>query len=122
MLITNTVQQHSLSLLNRGAHVILGEEHLLDMLEIMPKLDTIDNIYNIQTKYTPAPSPPQQIDKSQLEPKLAQIVQVITSEPISLDAIAQKTNLDTGTLLAGLYQLELMGLVSQLPGMLYVIA
>ncbi len=114
-----------LGLLNRGAHVILGEGHLLDMLKIMPKLDTIDtidNIDNIQTKYTPAPSPPQHIDTSQLEPELAQIVQVMTSEPLSLDAIAKKTNLDTGTLLASLFQLELIGLVSQLPGMLYVIA
>ncbi len=111
-----------LALLNRGAHVILGEEHLLDMLGTMPKLDTIDTIDLIETKSPPASSPPQQIDTSQLEPELAQIVQVITSEPISLDAIAQKTNLDTGTILASLSQLELMGLVSQLPGMLYVIA
>ncbi len=111
-----------LSLLNQGAHVMLGETHLLEMLEIMPTLDSID-----RNKEKPVisvdrvkPSPMiQKIDTSQLEPELARIVEVITSEAISLDAIAQKTNLDTGTLLAGLSQLELMGLVSQLPGMLY---
>ena len=53
---------------------------------------------------------------------LAKIAQIMSNEPISLDLIAEKTSLDTGTLLASLSQLELMGLVSQLPGMLYVIA
>ena len=115
-----------LNLLNRGAHVILGENELLEMLAIMPKLD-----FNPQ---------PEAKDKRQgslnferelilhqkaplpdLEPKLAQIIQAITEDHSSLDAIAKKTNLDTGTLLASLSQLELMGLISQLPGMRYQI-
>ena len=124
-----------LGLLNQGAHVILGERHLLEMLEIMPTLDS-QNINNLEltkpsvkgkkennnTYGNSIPITTRKIDISQLEPELAQIVNVITSEPISLDAIAQKTNLDTGTLLASLSQLELMGLVYQLPGMLYIIA
>lgn len=99
-----------LNLLNRGAHVILGENELLEMLEIMPKLD----INSPQP-----PSPPEQLVIPDLEPQLAQIIQAINDDSSSLDAIAQQTNLDTGTLLASLSQLELMGLISQLPGMRY---
>ena len=43
----------------------------------------------------------------------------MTVESVSLDAIAEKTGLDTSKLLASLSQLELMGLISQLPGMRY---
>ncbi len=112
-----------LGLLNQGAQVILGEEHLLEMLQTIPELDTIDiskeeSFASLESdKQSPVV---EKMDTSQLEPELAQIVQVMSSEPSSLDAIAQQTNLDTGTLLASLSQLELMGLVSQLPGMLYI--
>ena len=44
---------------------------------------------------------------------------IMTAESLSVDAIAEKTELDTSILLASLSQLELMGLVSQLPGMRY---
>ncbi|VEP12926.1 Protein Smf [Hyella patelloides LEGE 07179] len=103
-----------LNLLNRGAHVILGENELLEMLEIMPKLDI-----NPQPEAAKNLSQPEKPPLSDLEPKLAQIIQAINDDSSSLDAIAQKTNLDTGTLLASLSQLELMGLISQLPGMRY---
>ena len=101
-----------LNLLNRGAHVILGERELLEMLEIMPSLDI-----NLQpeTSNTSRLALP----KLDLEPQLALIIQAINDDNSSLDAIAQKTALDTGTLLASLSQLELMGLISQLPGMRY---
>ncbi len=112
-----------LGLLNQGAQVILGEEHLLEMLQTIPELDSIDirKEESFASLESDQQSPVvEKMDTSQLEPELAQIVQVMSSEPISLDAIAQQTNLDTGTLLASLSQLELMGLVSQLPGMLYI--
>ena len=119
-----------LALLNQGAHVILGEEHLLDMLAIIPQLDMSHKERGHRNVLTlkDAPSDKERetkikkIDVSQLEPKLAKIAQIMSNEPISLDLIAEKTSLDTGTLLASLSQLELMGLVSQLPGMLYIIA
>ena len=44
---------------------------------------------------------------------------IITVESLTLDVIAEKTGLDTSKLLASLSQLELMGLISQLPGMRY---
>ncbi len=121
-----------LALLNQGAHVILGEEHLLDMLAIIPQLDidmrnkergernVLKDISAGADKERGTES--KKIDTSQLGAELAKIAEIMSNEPISLDAIAEKTSLDTGTLLASLSELELMGLVSQLPGMLYVIA
>ena len=103
-----------LNLLNRGAHVILGEHDLLEMLEIMPTLDL-----NLQLEIPLESSQSAKPPLPDLEPQLAQIIQAINDDNSSLDAIAQKTNLDTGTLLASLSQLELMGLISQLPGMRY---
>lgn len=110
----NEQSKGCLNLLNRGAHVILGERELLEMLEIMPSLDT-----NLQLELPNTPSQPVKAPLLDLEPKLARIIQAINENNSSLDAIAQKTNLDTGTLLASLSQLELMGLISQQPGMRY---
>ena len=94
----------SLELLNRGAHLILSEAHLLEMLGTIPQLDLPE---------------PRQLSLPELEPKLALIFKTINSEPTSLDAVVQQTGLETGFVLASLSQLELMGLVSQLPGMRY---
>jgi len=93
-----------LGLLNSGAHVILGIEHLLEMLGTMPCLDLI-----AETK-KPKPN---------LEPELAQIYQLVDREPISVDAIAEQTGLEIGDILAALCQLEMLDLVVQLPGMRY---
>lgn len=102
-----------LNLLNHGAHVILGENELLEMLEIMPTLDPNPPLKASKAAFQPI------IPLPDLAPQLAQIIQVINQDHNSLDAIAQKTNLDTGTLLASLSELELMGLISSLPGMRY---
>ena len=96
----------SLELLNRGAHLILSETHLLEMLGTMPQLDVRE-------------SP--QLPIPDLEPKLEQIYKVITPEPISLDSIVRQTGLETGFVLASLSELELTGLIAQLPGMRYQI-
>ncbi|ELS02954.1 DNA protecting protein DprA [Xenococcus sp. PCC 7305] len=122
-----------LDLLNRGAHVILSETHLLEMLQTIPMLDpsTGDRSFPSSkksqltldfsdSKLNITSPPPQKRDFSHLEPELAQIMSIMRSESLSLDAIAEKTGLDTGKLLASLSQLEIMGLISQLPGMRYV--
>ena len=113
--LNNSQAMGCLNLLNRGAHVILGETELLEMLALMPQLDIKP------VKQTKLPTNPAKPPAPDLEPKLAQIVQAINEDYNSVDAIAQKTNLDTPTLLAALFELELMGLVSQLPGMRYQI-
>jgi len=121
-----------LNLLNRGAQVILSETHLLEMLQNIPLLDMNSRDRNAtsstrsqltldfsDTKPNSTSSKPNNRDFSHLEPELAKIMSVMTVEPLTIDAIAETTNLDTGKLLASLSQLELMDLISQLPGMRY---
>ncbi|MEL6494533.1 MAG: DNA-processing protein DprA [Cyanobacteria bacterium J06623_7] len=93
-----------LSLLNSGAHVILGSEHLLEMLGTMP---CIDRLYP-QTKPQP-----------QLSPELGRIYALINHELIAIDAISVQTGAEVSEILAILSQLEMMDLVVQLPGMRY---
>ena len=117
-----------LDLLNRGGHVILGEAHLLEMLQSIPMLDSrhSDRQNSSQltldfsaSKLDSSSAPPRKRDFSHLEPELAKIMSIMSDESLSLDAIAEKTGLDTSKLLASLSQLELMGIISQLPGMRY---
>ena len=96
-----------LALLNTGAHVILGVEHLLEMMGTMPCLDRI----------APTPSKPQ----PDLQPELKSIYELIELESVSIDAIANKTELSTSEVLSALSQLEIMDLVVQVPGMRYQI-
>ena len=96
-----------LALLNSGAHVILGVEHLLEMLGTMPCLDRI----------APATTKPQ----PDLQPELKSIYDLIEPESIALDTIVNQTQLSTSEVLSALSQLELMELVVQVPGMRYQI-
>lgn len=121
-----------LRLLNNGAHVILGEQELLEMIALMPQLDA-DVLGKTQRTNSLGGEQAQKIhvEPSQvksktktlpdLEPELALILKTIDADYDSLDAIAAQTNLDTSSLLASLSQLELMGLITQLPGMRYQI-
>ncbi len=97
-----------LALLNSGAHAILGIEQLLEMLGTMPCLD------RLQTKSKPIP---------QLKPQLERIYKLIDRNGVALDTIVERTGSgrDTGEILAALSELELLDLVTQLPGMRYQI-
>lgn len=100
-----------LGLLSRGAHVILNEGHLLEMLGAIPQLDSPMQL--------PLFAPEQPKPTPQLEPELAMVWQALTSEPTSFDLIVQQAGLDAGAVSSALLQLELQGLASQLPGMQY---
>ena len=129
-----------LDLLNRGAQVILGQEQLLEMLQTIPMLDSSLQSHSAspsarsrreprrgaqltlalsESKPNITISQAENKDFSHLEPELAQIMSIMTVESLTLDDISEKTGLDTSTLLASLSQLELMGLISQFPGMRY---
>ncbi len=103
----NTQALGCLALLNSGAHVVLGIEHLLEMLGTMPCLDRIP--------FTPT------MPIVDLDPKLERIYRLIDRESVSLDLIVEQTGLDISEVLSALSQLELMDLVLQLPGMRYQI-
>jgi len=100
-----------LGLLNKGAHVILSEGHLMEMLGIIPEIDSAVQLpLFAQEQPTPVP---------QLEPELAQVWQAVAPEPTPFDEIVQQAGLAAGSVSSALLQLELLGLVSQLPGMRY---
>jgi DNA processing protein len=100
-----------LGLMSRGAHVILNEGHLLEMLGAIPELDPVVQL-PLFTQEQPSSVP-------QLEPELSKVLQALPSEPTPFDVIVQQVGLEAGLVSSALLQLELMGLVSQLPGMQY---
>ncbi|MGB8690114.1 MAG: DNA-processing protein DprA [Microcoleus sp.] len=109
-----------LELLSKGAHPILpssdrllSEERLLEMLGAMPKLDTAEQL----SLFPSNPTVEKQVPP--LPPELAKVLSAIESGPISFDVIVEVSGLAAGTVSSILLQLELLGLVSQLPGMRY---
>ncbi|HIK45803.1 MAG TPA: DNA-protecting protein DprA [Leptolyngbyaceae cyanobacterium M65_K2018_010] len=97
-----------LELIRQGAQMIMAETTLIQELGQMPGLDQ--------------PSDPQAPPDSwppPLSPDLAQVLTAITVEPIKLDTLVEQLAQPTGEILSSLMQLELMGLVTQLPGMRY---
>jgi DNA processing protein len=113
-----------LELLSKGAHPILpdserllSEERLLEMLGAMPKLDKVESKYE-QLSLFPVPAVPEK-KAPLLEPELEQVLRAIASGPSSFDSIVETAGLPPGKVSGILLQLELLGLVSQLPGMRY---
>ncbi|RZM83036.1 DNA-protecting protein DprA [Leptolyngbya iicbica LK] len=92
-----------LDILSQGAQMILREDTLVQALGAIPVEPPIP---------TPAPAPP-----PDLSPLLSAVFQAVTPESRSLDAIVQQVHdLSTGDILSALMQLELMGLISSIPG------
>jgi len=109
-----------LELLSKGAHPILpssdrllSEDRLLEMLGALPKLDKAEQLSLFPLNPTVEKQGPP------LEPELAKVLSAIESGPISFDTIVEAAGLEAGTVSSILLQLELLGLVSQLPGMRY---
>lgn len=100
----NPHSQGCLRLLNKGAQLIVSEAELLEMLGAIPQLD--------ETAQVPQAIP-------DLAPPLSQILQAISPEGSSFDVIVQELNLPASEVSSGLLELELLGVVSQLPGMRY---
>ena len=101
--------QGCLKLLSQGATPILKElDELLRMLGAIPQLDGVEVCPEVE----PVPLP-------ELSPELQKVMDVISTESLPLDLIVQQTGMPTGEVSSALLQLELMGLVSQLPGMRY---
>ena len=107
-----------LQLINKGAEVIpITIDKLLEMLGAMPPLDigVVESSEQLRLEFE------EKIETSMpdLEPLLATVLQHISAEPIYLDLIVQKTGLSSGEVSSSLLQLELLELVTQLPGMRY---
>jgi DNA processing protein len=100
-------------LLSQGAQVIPGEAELLKMLGTLPPLLKPDTNQLSLLDAEPA------FDPATLTPDLQQVFQAVGLEPGAVDLIVQTAKLPTSTVLSALAQLELLGLVSQLPGTRY---
>lgn len=106
-----------LELINQGAQMIMNDMTLIAALGQMPQVgseradDALSGKGDRSADPLPAAPP--------LSPAMAQVLATITDEPISLDGLVQQLAHPTGEVLATLVQLELLGLVTQLPGMRY---
>lgn len=111
-----------LELINQGAQLVLGPETLVQALGALPmEANAAGPSAIAPTEMTQGrlplatPEPPPELD-----PILRQVWQGLKLEPMTLDMIvAQVPQLSTGEVLSALTQLELMGLVGQLPGNRY---
>ncbi|WP_041933575.1 DNA-processing protein DprA [Gloeothece verrucosa] len=102
-----------LKLLHQGAEVIVEVEELLESLGAMPNLDTEKQKQLSIFEQTPIKAMPD------LSIQLTEVLQAVGVEPTAFDLIVQKTGLCTGEVSAALLQLELFGVIAQLPGMRY---
>ncbi|WGV28529.1 DNA-processing protein DprA [Halotia branconii] len=101
--------QGCLKLLSQGASFILKDlDELLTMLGAVPQLDIMD-----------ASPIQEQLTLPSLSPELQQVMNAIACDALSFDFVVQQTGMAAGSVSSALLQLELMGLVSQLPGMRY---
>jgi DNA processing protein len=104
--------QGCLKLISQGEGLINQQlNELLIMLGAMPQIDVETPLFNS----VPLPQPTQ----PQLEPELQQVINTLAVDALPFDFIVQKTGMDAGLVSSSLLHLELMGLVSQLPGMRY---
>ena len=120
--------QGCLRLLKNGAEMIVSEEALLEMLGAMPPVDAPQqlSLFEGMPSTTEAPPPPvrkggleERVSAPQLPPDLARVLRAVPAEPIPFDLIVLESGLPAASVSSALLQLELLGLVSQLPGMRY---
>lgn len=98
-----------LTLIHNGAEMIIEEEKLLATLGAIPNLDQSQQL-SLSEQPQPLPD---------LDPISLKIFQTLSIEPLGFDLIVQNTGLTAAEVSANLVQLEIMGLVTQLPGMRY---
>ncbi|WP_017663048.1 DNA-processing protein DprA [Baaleninema simplex] len=113
----NANSRGCLGLLSRGANLVLDEGHLLEMLGEMPQVDVTPATPTV-SESVPATVPPAK-PKPKLPPNLDRVFAAISGEPTALDVIVEQSGLEAGIVLSSLAQLELLDLVSNLPGMRY---
>ena len=120
-----------LKLIEQGAQMILSEEGLAEALAAIPPMDllgvqasavesdagglTEKAALTDKTNYSPAKTS----ESPELSPLLSQVLEAVSIEPVVFDRIVQVAQVETGQVLGALVQLELLGLVTQLPGMQY---
>jgi DNA processing protein len=105
-----------LGLMSKGAQLILGEGHLLELLGTIPTLDRPQTIN--APVYLPNLSP----ELSAIFTALQELCQTSGQPSVSFDQLIQGCQKPASAVSSALLQLELLGLVTQLPGMKYALA
>jgi DNA processing protein len=117
-----------LELISHGAHPILGVESLLERLLDLPNLtsrETPTQEHLAKPAKTPRSAaakktvPPPTTPPPQLPANMARIFDILPAEPTVFDTIVDLSNLPPHLVSSSLLELELMGLIVQLPGMHY---
>ncbi len=112
-----------LELINQGAQMILNDLTLIKALGQMPELSAAFSgqapMERPDAGLVAPPAEPAALQPPPLPPAMAQVLSSVTPEPATLDQLVQQLAQPTGEILSTLVQLELMGLVTQLPGMRY---
>lgn len=127
-----------LKLIKQGAELIIDEQELLENLGVIPELDqpqvqlslsfSEPDVVERDSLTSPPHSSPQgegsyikmEATEVNLDEDLAKILRVIPqADVICFDVVVQNSGLDVGTVSGGLIQLQLLGLLSELPGMRY---
>ena len=108
--------QGCLKLLSQGATFILKElDELLTMLGAIPQIDGVE-ASTAPEQLMPTLSPELQ---TVMDAFAAGVPEALASDALPFDFIVQQTGMAAGSVSGALLELELMGLVSQLPGMRY---
>lgn len=124
-----------LVLINAGAAIIMGENQLVtELLDLGTghhinhhnRTRQVDNATSGSPAKLSAATPSEASKAAAIKPEIApeieldtalkHILQGIPNDPINLDNLIKATQLDTSVLLGGLLQLELAGVIVQLPG------
>ncbi len=105
--------QGCLRLLKNGAETIINETELLEMLGAISPSHAPPYPGVTTPVLAPLPSVPD------LDPQLQQVWEATAIEPTPFDVIISQAQLDAASVSSALLQLELIGLVEQLPGMHY---
>lgn len=112
-----------LTLIHKGAEVIVGLEELLASLGAIPQMPPQLPLFSLENSNPQREKPGEANDyvhpPTSLNPKEEQVYSVIQKDPLPLDLIVQKSGLEVGEVSSILLQLELAGLITQLPGMMY---
>lgn len=106
-----------LRLIDNGAQVIITSEELLASLGVIPTLDDTEQLSLFSTSSTSVAKNTKQ--KPILSSTFMIVYEAIDVNATAFDVIVEKSQLDSGEVSGILLQLELEGLVTQLPGMSY---
>ncbi|MGD1897697.1 MAG: DNA-processing protein DprA [Phormidesmis sp.] len=127
----NSQGEGCLRIIDQGAQIILSEQSLVEALAGLPSVDAEINQPALKTaldrsaskvsgsKILGSEAPQSTKPLPELTPLLSQVLNAVSVEPVMLDRIVQSAEVDTGAVLGALVQLEISGLVVQLPGMQY---